>query len=46
LARPEVEALITAAVAQNKAPLGASGGSKLIIRSISAKQKPRRKTAK
>jgi len=43
LARPEVEALIAAAVAHNKAPLRASGRSKLIIRSISAKQKPRRK---
>ena len=46
LARPEVEALIAAAVAHNKAPLSASGKSQLIIRSISAKQKPRRKTAK
>jgi len=45
LARPEVEALIAAAVAQNKAPLPAAGSkSKLIIRSISAKQRPRRKT--
>jgi len=42
LARPEVEALIAAAVAQGKAPLPESGGGKLIIRSISAKQKPRR----
>ena len=46
LLRPEVEALIAAAVAQSRAPLRASGASKLIIRSISAKQKPRRKTAK
>ncbi len=45
LAHPEVAALIAAAVAQNKTPLPASGKSKLIIRSISAKQKPRRKTA-
>jgi len=45
LARTEVEALIAAAVAHNKVPLPASGKSKLIIRSISAKQKPRRKTA-
>ena len=42
LARPEVEALIAAAIAQGKAPLPASGSGKLIIRSISAKQKPRR----
>jgi hypothetical protein len=46
LARPEVEALIAAAVVHNKAPLPASGRSKLIIRSISAKQNPRRKTGK
>ena len=42
LARPEVEALIAAAIAQGKAPLPAIGRGKLIIRSISAKQKPRR----
>jgi hypothetical protein len=42
LARPEVEALIAAAVAQAKMPLPTSGGGKLIIRSISAKQRPRR----
>jgi hypothetical protein len=46
LALPEVEALIAAAVAQNEAPLRSSGESKLIIRSISAQQKPRRKVAK
>jgi len=46
LARPEVAELIDAAVAQAKTPLRASGQSKLIIRSISAKQKPRRKAAK
>ncbi|MGA2371819.1 MAG: DUF1801 domain-containing protein [Candidatus Korobacteraceae bacterium] len=46
LARPEVEALIAAAVAHNETPLPASGKSKLIIRSISAKQRPRRKSAK
>lgn len=44
LKRPEVEALIVAAIAQNTAPFAASGGGKLIIRSISKKQKPRRKT--
>jgi hypothetical protein len=42
LGRPEVEALIAAAVAQAKAPLPASGVGRLIIRSISAKQRPRR----
>lgn len=42
LTRPEVEALIAAAIAQGKAPLPAIGRGKLIIRSISAKQKPRR----
>jgi hypothetical protein len=42
LARPEVVALISAAVAQAKTPLPESGRRKLIIRSISEKQKPRR----
>jgi hypothetical protein len=42
LARPEVEALIAAADSQAKVPLPTSGKGKLIIRSISAKQKPRR----
>jgi hypothetical protein len=46
LARPEVEALLAAAVAQAKTPLPASGHGKLIIRSISAKQRPRRRPAK
>lgn len=45
LARPEVEALIAAAVAQGNLPLPAGGRGKLIIRSISAKQRPRRKSA-
>ncbi len=43
LDRPEVEALIAAAVAQAKTPFPASGGRKVIIRSVSAKQKPRKK---
>ena len=43
LARPEVEELIAAAVAQAKAPLPVKGRGKLIIRSISEKQRPRRK---
>jgi len=46
LARPGVEELIAAAVAHAKTPLPASGRSKLIIRSISEKQKPRRKASK
>jgi len=46
LSRPEVKALIDAAVTQAKTPFAASGGGKVIIRSISAKQKPRRKGAK
>lgn len=43
LERPEVEALIAAAIAQAKTPLAVSGGGKLIIRSISEKQRPRRR---
>jgi hypothetical protein len=46
LARPEVEALIAAAIAQANSPLPATGRRKLIIRSISAKQRPRRKPAR
>ena len=46
LARPEVEALIAAAVAQARTPVPASGRAKLIIRSVSKKQRPRRKPAK
>ena len=42
LKRPEVLLLITAAEAQAKTPVPASGGGRLVIRSISAKQKPRR----
>lgn len=43
LARPEIEALITAAITQAKTPLTATGGGRLFIRSISVKQKRRRK---
>ena len=46
LARPEVEALIAAAITQAKAPLPATGKGKLIIRSVSAKQRLRRKATK
>ena len=45
LADPDVEALMAAAIAQAKTPLRASGKSKLIIRSVSARQRPRRKPA-
>jgi hypothetical protein len=44
LARPEVEALIAAAIAQAQTPFQAGTRGKLIIRSVSAKQRPRRKT--
>jgi Domain of unknown function (DU1801) len=43
LSRPEVEALIAAAVAQMKTPLARSGRGRLFIRSVSATQRPRRK---
>jgi hypothetical protein len=43
LSRPEVEELIAAAIQQAEAPLPESGRGKLIIRSISKKQRPRRK---
>jgi hypothetical protein len=46
LARPEVQSLIAAAIARAKAPLPATGRGKLIIRSVSAKQRPRRKPAR
>jgi Domain of unknown function (DU1801) len=45
LTRPEVEALIAAAIAQCKRPLHGSGKGKLIIRSISKKQRQRRKAS-
>jgi len=43
LTRPEVEKLIAAAIKHAEAPLPGSGKGKLVIRSISKKQKPRRK---
>jgi hypothetical protein len=46
LARPEVEAVIAAAVAQMRVPLPKTGRGRLIIRSVSAKQRPRSKRAK
>jgi hypothetical protein len=43
LDRPEVEALIAATTAAAKAPFAESGRGKLIIRSVSVKQRPRRR---
>src|SRR3984885_14397174 len=43
LARPEIEELIAAVIAQAERPLPGSGRGKLVIRSISKKQRPRRK---
>ena len=43
LERPEVDALIAAAIARAKTPLRPTGRGKLIIKSISAKQRPRRR---
>jgi hypothetical protein len=43
LNRPEVESLIAAAVIQSKNSFPKTGRGQLIIRSISAKQRPRRK---
>ncbi len=43
LSEPEVLALIAAAVAQAKTPLPSSGNGSLVIQSVSAKQRPRRK---
>src|SRR5262249_46019922 len=44
LARPEVEALFAAAVAQAKTPMPPTGRGKLIIRAVSAKQRPRQRS--
>ncbi|NDQ58263.1 MAG: DUF1801 domain-containing protein [Acidipila sp.] len=46
LALPDVAALLDAAIAQAPVPFAAKGKGRVIIRSISAKQKPRRKSAK
>jgi hypothetical protein len=43
LARLEVEALLAAAAEQARTPLAPTGRGKLIIRSVSAKQRPRRR---
>jgi hypothetical protein len=46
LSRPEVEDLISAAVEQAKTPFAPRGRRQVIIRSVSAKQRLRRKPAK
>jgi hypothetical protein len=43
LRRPEVVALLGAAALKAEVPLDAKGRGRLIIRSVSAKQRPRRK---
>jgi hypothetical protein len=43
LSDPDVQALIADAITQSRTPLRSSGRSRLIIRSISAKQRPRRR---
>jgi hypothetical protein len=43
LSRPEVKALFAAAVAQSTAQFSRTGKTTLIVRSISAKQRPRRR---
>ena len=46
LDQPEVSALIEAALARAKVPMDRRGKHQLIIRSVSAKQRPRRKPAR
>ena len=46
LGRPEVEALVAAAIARARTPYPAEGRGRLIIRSVSARQRPRRRPAK
>jgi Domain of unknown function (DU1801) len=46
LQQPAVEALLAAALARAKTPPPASGRGKLIIRCVSAKQRPRRRASK
>jgi hypothetical protein len=43
LKRPEVEVLLASAASKAEVPLEAKGRGKLIIKSVSAKQRPRRK---
>ena len=46
LADPDVEALVAAAIARATTPLPSAGRGRLVIRSVSAKQRPRRKVSK
>jgi hypothetical protein len=46
LARPEVESLVAAAISRARIPLPATKRGKLIIQSVSAKQRPRRRPAR
>jgi hypothetical protein len=46
LAHPDIEALIAAAIDQARVPLPTGGRGRLIIRSVSAKQRQRRRPAK
>jgi len=43
LDRPEVKALLAAAAADSRTPFPSRGRGKLVIRSVSSKQRPRRK---
>lgn len=46
LTHPDVEALIAGAIDRAKTPLPTTGRGRLIIRSVAAKQRPRRKPTK
>lgn len=46
LRRPEVETLLAQAASAMKTPLSETGAGKLVIRSISAKQRPRKRSSK
>jgi hypothetical protein len=46
LSRPQVQAMLDAAAARARAPMPESGRGKLIIRSVSVKQRPRRKAGR
>jgi hypothetical protein len=46
LSRPQVQALLDAAAARARTPMPESGRGKLIIRSVSVKQRPRRKAGR
>ena len=46
LGQRDVQALVTAAVARARAPFRTTGRGRLIIRSVSAKQRPRRRVQK